>query len=346
MTNEIQVIPENEIAVAFQTFTAQELFERVKEQAMSVVFDVNDPKDQKALKSHVYKIRQSKTAFDLYGKELKEQYTQITSKIDAERKVFKNSCDELIEELLQPLVEIETKEQDRKKNHEKNIQDIINLGIFDDFQPYNSSHISRRVTALKQITVDSNFQEYESQAKLAKYETLESLEKMFLAQLEVEVKESEAKRIAEEQAEALRIQEEEAAKQRQVERDERLKREAVEKAEAEAKQRELRLEAEKEALKQKAIDDAAKAEEAKQQAIKDERERAEREHAKAESEKLARQEAERMAEEKRQANKAHQKRICAEILQSLIDLGQSEESAKMLINYIHSGKVAHVSINY
>lgn len=53
-----------------------------------------------------------------------------------------------------------------------------------------------------------------------------------------------------------------------------------------------------------------------------------------------------LAEIARQENKAHQKRICAEILKSLINLGQSEESAKILINHIHSGKVAHVSIKY
>ena len=67
MTNEIQVIEQNEIAVAFQTFTAKELFERVKEQATSIVFDLSNPKERIALKSHVYKIRQSKTAFDNHG---------------------------------------------------------------------------------------------------------------------------------------------------------------------------------------------------------------------------------------------------------------------------------------
>ena len=89
MTNEIQVIEENEIAVAFQKFTAKELFARLEEQAMSVVFDLTNPKERIALKSHVYKIRQSKTAFDSHGSELKKQYTEVTSKIDAERKVFK-----------------------------------------------------------------------------------------------------------------------------------------------------------------------------------------------------------------------------------------------------------------
>ena len=342
MTNEIQVIEENEIAVAFQNFTAQSLFDRIKKQATSIVFDLNNPKDQKALRSQVYKIRQSKTAFDNHGKALKEQYTDVTKKIDQERKSFKDQCEELVNEMLAPLVEIETKEQNRKKNHEKNIQDIINLGIFDDFQLYNSSHISRRVTALKQITVDSNFQEYESQAKLAKYETLESLEKMFSAQLEVEVKESEAKRIAEEQAEALRIQEENSAKKRQAERDEQIKQQAILQAQKdnEAKERELVSQKEKAEQQAKIAEQQAElkikqAEEAAQRKIEQDRQ-------KAEAEKKAAD----VAEAKRQANKAHQKRICAEILESLVSLGQSEESAKILINHIHSGKVAHVSIKY
>lgn len=380
MTHEIQVIEENEIAVAFQKFTAKELFDRLEEQAMAVVFDLNNPKERTALKSHVYKIRQSKTAFDSHGSELKKQYTEVTSKIDAERKVFKTECDALIEKLLAPLVEIELAEKKRTEDIQARIQEIkhfLNPTFLD-----NSAQIKANIANLKAIEIDGSFQELESQAKLAKYETLEELEKVLEYRTNLEHEEAEAIRVENERIEAERIKKEEDEKQRQIERDERVAREAYEKAKFEAeekarieferierekfeaeernkqqqqqaKQREAQLNLEKEQaelreaqLKQKSIDDANQAEIDKQNAIKAERQRVENENAKAEAKRLAQVEMDRIAEEKRQENKAHQKRICSEILKSLIDLGQSEESAKILINHIHSGNVAHVSIKY
>lgn len=363
MTNEIQVIEQNEIAVAFQTFTAKELFERVKEQATSIVFDLTNPKERIALKSHVYKIRQSKTAFDSHGSELKKQYTEVTSKIDAERKVFKTECDKLIEELLAPLVEIELAEKKRTEDIKARIQAIKDF--LDPTYLDNSTQIKANIANLKAIEIDGSFQELESQAKLAKYETLEELEKTLVYRINLEKEEAEAIRIANEEIEAERIQKEAEEKQRQIERDERIAREAAEKAQRaaeekarleverferekqEADQREAQLKLQKEQaelreaqLKQKAIDDAKQAEIDKQNAIEAERLRIE-------SEQKAQAEAAEKAEIARQENKKLRDKVLLESVESLInETGIDEVQAKKVIKAIFEKKVLNISIKF
>jgi len=374
MTNEIQVIEENEIAVAFQTFTAKELFERVKEQATSIVFDLSNPKERIALKSHVYKIRQSKTAFDNHGSDLKKQYTEVTSKIDAERKVFKTECDKLIEELLAPLVEIELAEKKRTEDIKARIQaikDFLDPTFLD-----NSNQIKANIANLKAIEIDESFQELQSQAKLAKYETLEELEKTLVYRINLEKEEAEAIRIANEEIEAERIKKEAEEKQRQIERDERIARDAAEKAQREAEEkarleverfeREKREQAEKVArekqeaeqresqlklqkeqaelreaqLKQKAIDDAKQAEIDKQNAIEAERLRIE-------SEQKAQAEAAEKAEIARQENKKLRDKVLLESVESLInETGIDEDQAKKVIKAIFEKKVLNISIKF
>ena len=374
MTNEIQVIEENEIAVAFQKFTAKELFARLEEQAMSVVFDLTNPKERIALKSHVYKIRQSKTAFDSHGSELKKQYTEVTSKIDAERKVFKTECDILIEKLLAPLVEIELAEKKRTEDIKARIQAIKDF--LDPTYLDNSTQIKANIANLKAIEIDGSFQELESQAKLAKYETLEELEKVLAYRINLEHEEAEAIRIANEKIEADRIKKAEEEKQRQIERDERIARDAAEKAQREAEEkarleadrfeREKREQAEKAArekqeaeqreaqlklqkeqaelreaqLKQKAIDDAKQAEIDKQKAIEAERIRIE-------SEQKAQAEAAEKAEIARQENKKLRDKVLLESVESLInETGIDEVQAKKVIKAIFEKKVLNISIKF
>ena len=90
MTNEIQVIPENEIQVAFKKFDATEIFGRLSAEAKSVVFDLSDPKQHTALRSHVAKIRKSKAAFESFGSDLKKQYAEIPKKLMKLESISKN----------------------------------------------------------------------------------------------------------------------------------------------------------------------------------------------------------------------------------------------------------------
>lgn len=349
MTTEIQVIPENQIALAFQNFTAQDLFDQLKEQATSIVFDLNNPKDQKALRSQAYKVRQSKTAFDNHGKLLKEQYTEITKKIDQERNTFKKQCDELVNEMLAPLVAIELAEQNRVKMLERRIEDIK---AFPELTAIDSKCIARWL----------------DEVKLAKYESIEKLEALFTEKQNQEFNEAEQKRLdkidEDRLAELDRIEKDRIQK----ERDDRIAKEAAEKARLDAEEKARIKEDEskkREAkLQQDNIDALNRQKELEKQALeREEQAKIDRDNAvkaatlKAEQDHLARIEADKKKAEKeaqdkaaadlkRQENKKHQLKICNETLESLLLFGLDQVTAKSLINAMHEKKIANVTLNY
>ncbi|HEM6633285.1 TPA: hypothetical protein U2H88_001078 [Acinetobacter nosocomialis] len=65
-----------------------------------------------------------------------------------------------------------------------------------------------------------------------------------------------------------------------------------------------------------------------------------------EAEQAVKLEAERQAEEARQANQAHRKKICNEALKGLLALGIDEAKSKEILQAINKGLVPHVSINF
>lgn len=372
---EIQVLEQNSNAIveAYKTEGgAQSLFDRIAEQARSVVPDLSTDKGRKAIASMARKVASSKTAFDAHGKELKEQYTVITSKIDADRKLFRDQCDALRDEIRKPLTDWEQAEKDRVSDHKQCIQDIrdmlkeaIELG-------FNSNQIQSSINHLENIIIDfEGWEEFTQEAHIAKLETLELLRKALAERekYEAEQAELEAKR----QAEALRQQQErdaqiarEAAEKatRQAEEKARFEAERVQREKVELEQREAKLKHEaeqalireqqlKEQAEQQArqaeidkalaierAEQAAKqAEHNKQLAIQAERERIEREV-------REKEEAERKEQERREADKAHKKKVCDSILVELAKLNIDEQTGKDLIRAIYNNQIPNITIKF
>ena len=348
---EIQVLKQNSNAIveAYKTEGgAQYLFDRIAEQARSVVPDLSTDKGRKAIASMARKVASSKTAFDAHGKELKEQYTVITSKIDADRKLFRDQCDALRDEIRKPLTDWENADKQRIIDIEVRIN-----GLKQQFGSSLSVDIQNDIDRIQAIEIDDSFMEFQDKAKLQKYETIELLSKLLAEAKESEAKQAEleALRIAEQQ----RIQREheeliarEAAEKATREAEERARFEAerVQREKLEAEQREARLVAEKEAvvlreeqLKQQAIEREKQAEIDRQNAIEAERKRIEQEA-------QAKAEADRKAQEVREADKAHKKKVCDSILVELAKLNIDEQTGKDLIKAIYNNQIPNITIKF
>lgn len=349
---ELQVLEQNVIVSAFNDANGiQAIVDQIKAQVSSIVPDVTTPKGRKEIASLAYKVAQSKSAIDAEGKKLKEQYTVVTNKIDADRKFARDELDAERDRIRQPLTDWENAEKDRVAKHEQAIIEIKNHAL--DVQDVVSSLLKNRIEHLENLDVDYSFEEYEEQAKLAKFETLEKLRTALATREKYEAEQAELERLR--QAEIERLQKE---------RDEKIAREAADKArvEAEAKaladrkraeqekleaeQREARLKLEKEQaelreqqLKQQAIEREKQAEIDRQKAVEAERLRIEQEA-------KAKADAELKEQQAREANKAHKKKICNEALQGLMSIGVSEELGKQILQAIHKGEVPHVSIKF
>ncbi|WP_312158871.1 hypothetical protein [Acinetobacter sp.] len=350
---ELEIADQNIVVAAFRTpGGTAELFERIAQEARSHVPDVTTKKGRDQIGSLALKISKSKTFIEKCGKELVADQKAQIKLIDDDRIATVKKFDELRNEILAPRDAWEQAEKDRVAKHEESILSInfYKTAVIADKDSVWLKGVIRNV---EEIVIDSSFEEFEEQAKIAKYETLEFLRKALVEREKYEAEQAELERLR--LAEQQRIQQEreaqiarEAAEKatREAEEKARFEAERVQHEKAESEQREARLKAEKEAaelreqaLKQKAIDDAKQAEIAKQQAIEAERQRIE-------AEQFAQAEAVRKAEEARLADVEHRKQICGEALKGLTDLGVNADQGKAILNAINKGLVPHVSIKF
>ncbi|MDO5925852.1 hypothetical protein [Acinetobacter baumannii] len=342
--NELQVLEQNVIVAAFGKENGiQELFNRMAEQARSIVPDVSTKKGRDAIASQAYKVSKSKTAVDNHGKDLVAGIKAQAAVIDRDRKAWRDQCDALRDEIRKPLDEWEKAEEDRIRSIKDRISNF-DAGRVDTFS--TSDLIQTIISEVEATAIDESFAEFANEAAIKKDAALSSYKKSLEIALKREAEQVELERlrkseqerlqreheerIAHEAAERARLEAERKAKE-EAERVEREKQEAIAKAEREkreAAEREARLVAEKEAAELRA-----------QHAAEAERKRIEAEQA-------AKLEAERKAEEARQANQAHRKKICNEALKGLLALGIDEAKGKEILQAINKGLVPHVSIKF
>ncbi|MCO8058097.1 hypothetical protein [Acinetobacter towneri] len=338
MKNELQVIEQNAIAQAYaKRGGTDELFDRIAQEARSFVPDVTTKKGRDAIGSLAMKISKSKTLIEKYGKELvAEQKAQIKL-IDDDRISVVKKFDELRNEILAPRDAWEQAEKDRVAKHEHHIATIRMVSALATAadSEWTASTIKEAIETLENRVIDSLFEEFEQEAKIAKLETLEALRTALANREKYEAEQVELKRLR--QAEQARLQREreeriarEAAEKatREAEEKARFEAERMEREKREAEQREARLKAEKEAAELRA-----------QQAAENERKRIE-------AEQFAQAEAARKAEEVRLANVEHRKQICSEALKGLTDLGLIVDQGKAVLNAINKGLVPHISIKF
>lgn len=350
---DIQVIEQNAIVVAFQKENGiQDLFDRMAEQARSIVPDVTTKKGRDAIASQAYKVSKSKTAVDNHGKDLVAGIKAQAAVIDRDRKAWRDQCDALRDEIRKPLDDWEQAENDRVAKHQAVIRAIHSLHG-ENILNKESHEIKGYIFDLENTEIDSSFEEFEQEAKIAKLETLEKLRTALTAREKYEAEQAELERLR--QAEIERQQKErdeaiarQAAENARIEAEKKAQaeREQAEKLARESAEREARLKAEHEAailreekLKQQAIEQAKQAETQKQQAIEAERLRIEAEQA-------AKIKADQEAEAARLANKEHMRSINREILNKFCEIGLDEGQAKAVITAIANNQVPHVSVKY
>lgn len=335
MSNEIQLLEQNSIVAAFQTENGvQSLFDRMAEQARSIIPDVSTKKGRDAIASQAYKVSKSKTAVDNHGKELVAGIKAQAAVIDKDRKAWRDQCDALRDEIRKPLDDWEQAEKDRVAKHENAIKEITDFLLPENIN-VDAEILASNIRYLEKVPMGTMFEEYEEKIKIAKLETLEALRAALASREKYEAEQAELERLR--QAEILRQQQEreaqiarEAAEKatREAEEKARFEAERVEREKREAEQREARLKAEKEAAELRAT-----------QAAENERKRIE-------AEQLAQAEAARKAEDQRKANVEHMRKINNDILSALLTTGINDDQAKQIIKMIAKNEVPNVRISY
>jgi len=341
---------------------AQKLLDQAAERARAEAAQHNaaTAKGRAALVSLANKASNSRAEAKRQAMALTEQWRKDTSAVNAGRKILEDGLAALRDEIRQPVTEWETAEKARVDALKGRLERLRTT----EPEATTSQSIAALIAKVEAVQINDEWQEYAEQAETLKENRLTDLRHRFAAaeKAEADAAELEELRALKAKADADQIERERAEAQRAEEEMQRqqaeAKRIADEKAEADRIEATRKAEADRKRLEQAAIAKAAQeAEERAAQAAKEAEERHAKElqdakdAAAAEVKRLADAEAVRLAKEvmdqkRRDEDKEHRRAVNQSIVAALGVAGVSEEVAKAVIIAINRGDIPHTKITY
>ncbi|ENI5708806.1 hypothetical protein ACRZQ9_000516 [Aeromonas salmonicida] len=306
----------------------------IRKQAASLVPDITTAKGRKEIASVAYAVAKTKTYLDGLGKDLTAQYKAIPARIDANRKVIRDTLDALKDEVRAPLTQYEEAEAARVEALQARLARLNELGSAASVE-IAATDLQIMLLEVEQTALDDSWQEMLPQATVAKELATKRLGETLATRKKYEAEQAELEELRKKQAEQERIDRErliaeQAAEQarRDSEASELARQQAEARRIAEAEEAELRRQ---EAERNAALHAEAVAAQAAEQ---------ERQHI-AEEQRLKEE-----ADAARAADVEHRRTINQSILMDLMGLGIEEDKAVTLIKHIANNKIAHLTINY
>lgn len=342
------VMKDNEQPLAvYNEFRAQ--LTKLREENKHAVFNYESPKGNKEARSHVYKLRQSKSAVERARKEEKQASLEYGRKVDAEAKDIISELDEMIEVHAAPLREIEEREKQRIANHEANLQEIRQAGEYTSGN-WSDIPLEAMKDRLREIEDEDispeRWEEFSVEAAQEKDKAIRLMRDAIARREKHDAEQAELERLRKEKAEREKKEHEERIAR---EAEERARREAEERAQREREEAERKAKAEKEAAERRELELKLAAEKAQR-----EREEAQRradaaaketeERLRRETEEARRKEQEE--NERRERDRKHKAAIHKAAIKALVAGGISESDAAKVVNMIANKSVPAVSISY
>lgn len=337
MTNEISVIDKINAVEVFKDGGARKILDAIRNEVSGEVPDVTTKKGRDRIASLAYKVAKSKTALDSAGKSLADQLNAQLKPINSERKIIREELDKLKDEVRKPLTDYENAEAERVSSIKTRIQWFADICIIDrDDIGISSSKLSERLASVSLVDIDDSFQEFKSDAALAKNSATEFLTLTIARTEKLEAEKAELER--------LRKESEEREK---AEREKQIAEEAAAKAASEAQEAAAKEKARHEQL----IKEAAEREEKMRQDAIQAKIDSDAAIERAKLQEIARQVAEKeRAERERAARESdieNQRAVNNSAVSSLISVsGITEDQSKQIVSAIAKGLVNRVSISY
>ncbi len=305
-----EVLKAQQPIAVYDPFRAQLV--ELREINAKTVFDYENPKGNKDARSHIYKLRQTKSAVEKARKAEKDDALTYGRRVDAEAKEIKDEIDGMIAVHAKPLEEIERREEERKAKHQQAIGHMAKM-VTDAaaWMSISADVLQDWLTEMEAVpTGEAHWQEFAEEAGQAREAAIKALGEAV----------TNRRQHDEEQAELARLRREAEERERQE-----MERQAEERRQREAAERK----AEEERIAKEAAERATR--EAEEKAKRDLEERQRRERAEAEA---------------RENNKRHRAVVNNKAKDAMVAGGLSEEAAKTAITLIAERKVPGVTIVY
>lgn len=290
----------------FEQKKIKKLVTDIRREVLSLVPDASTDKGRKEVRSLAYKVSRTKTTLDNMGKDHVAEIKAKAKATDECRKVWRDAMDELRDQVLQPVIEYEQREENRVREIEDRIAHIRSFAQADDGEGrfFTSAELLGRRDELHALDVDEGtFAEFTEKAQAQWGYAAKTIETL----------------IAGAEAEEAKAAEEEAKRQKQAE---------------EAK-----------AAEEQRIRDEAAAQERARIEREQERKRVEEENARMQEERereAQRAAEEKRARNKQHRGKVNRE-VVASLQQHV---GMSEAMAKAVVTAIAKGQIPNATINY
>ena len=336
--------PENELTLFVDGTGVDALLADIRKQASSLVPDLSTKKGRDEIASVAYAVTRTKTYLDGIGKDLTDKYKEIPKKIDANRKIIRDTLDALRDEVRAPLTAYEEAEANRVAELQQRLNRITELGNLPANSPgATAEQLTAWLSELEGTVIDDSWQERKTEAGVAKEAAILKVKQALSSRQEYEAQQAELERLRQEQAK--RDQEERerqiAEQARQQEADRQLQeRAASQRRELEAQQQAEQARRDAELAEQRRVEAEAnakrQAEEAAARAAEQERQRI------AAQQQAAQEEADRRA-----ADIEHRRTINASAVTAIMLAADVDpEQARLVVEAIARGKIPNVSISY
>ena len=330
------MVGHNSAIAVYAEFRAQ--LDGLRKLNEETVFDYEDSKGNKDARSHVYKLRQTKSAVEKARKTEKSESLEYGRRVDEQAKEIYVEIDKMIEVHAKPLEEIEQRETDRIEHHKTNLSEIEGAGrqTTEQWLDLPLEVMRDRLAEVEAESIgEDRWEEFALIAAQTKDAAVALMRDAIARREKHDAEQAELERLRAESEERDRTEREEHLRKEGEER-ERRESEAKAKAEREAAERrelELKLAAET-AEREKA--------EAEQRAANAEKETEER---------LRREAADRAVKEaaeatEREADKKHRAATNRAAVAAFVKGGLSEDVAKQAVTLIAQKAVPNVSIAY
>ncbi|MGQ7956470.1 hypothetical protein ACUTAF_01905 [Pseudomonas sp. SP16.1] len=355
MSTETQVIAIEEIsadkAPSIYGHNKLSAYVEVARAASNEVPDLTTRKGRERVASLAAQVSRSKTAVEKPGREYLKRIKELPKAIEAELRDFVQQMDSLRDEVRKPLTEWEEAEEARVNKHEANVDALKSWGT--PSSQLSAAELRDSIVRLEQVEIGAEWEEFEAEAHRVKAASLATLREALAKREKYEAEQAELERLrAEAVARAQKEREERIAREAaeaerlaaerrvQEERDAANRREAEAKAAAERRELELKLAAEQ------AEREKVEAQRRAEQAERDAQARAEQAAA-AERQRQADEQARIKAEaEAREADRAHKGAVLKAAKEAVMTCGITEDQAREVIKLIAAGGVPRVCISY
>lgn len=346
---------------AYATFTTEggvlPIIEKLRAHAANAPTNVVSLRGRKEIAAYAYKFATSKTFLEGIGKELADEQKAIPKKIDAARKMLKDTCDELRDQVRRPLDEWEAAEGARVKAHQEHIARLIALRT--PPADLRAETLFALVEDARSIDDGPACEEFQGETEREKSLTVDTLLALFEQRKSFEADQAELAELRKMKAERDAAEAKAAAERAEAERLAEFERESADRARA-AAEIAVRAEQERAEASAKAAQEAQERRERELQAAAAESERkaqaAIAEAAATEARLKREAEQAKLAEEaetrRREANKEHAAKINRAIVAALIEGcafindGLSESTARAIVKHIALGNVPNCKITY